>query len=349
MTMNRKATQNAAIYGICGMVAAAGSAAAQVIEVQYAAPTLDRWSYPFNGSPGTRLSASTFGAIELEGFDDHDAQLILGFETRNEITAGLDPSQYQILSATITITNTNDEEFRYDSTYDTHDTYLYQDESLDTDPGRPVHLWAVGYRNDFDQSTYGEYTVFGGLPSVDPVQESRNAFAAYFPDGVSPTDISNNLKQEFDANPLAIGQVDTLTTGDMVPVDTTFVFDVDLCDPGYRAYLTDELAYGEMRFAITSLHTASGGDGGGTGDIQYPFWYTRENPIAQILGYAPTLNLRVRIGSPGDYTGNGIFDFFDVSAFLADFTSGNLDADLTGDCILDFFDVSKFLSAFAAG
>ncbi|MGV6814811.1 MAG: GC-type dockerin domain-anchored protein [Phycisphaerales bacterium] len=347
--MTRQSRQSIRLIALAGACAYIGTARAQVIEVDYSAPTLDRWSYPFNGSPGTRLSASTFGAIELEGFDDHDAQLILGFDTFNEITASLDPSAYQILSATITITNTNADEFRYDSTYDTHDTYLYQDESLDLDPGRPVHLWAVGYRNDYDQSTYGEYTVFGGVPSVEPVQEARNAFAAYFPDGVTPTDISNNLKQEFDANPMAIGQVDTLATGDLVPADTTFVFDVDLCDPGYRAYLTDELAFGEMRFAVSSLHTASGGDGGGTGDIQYPFWYTRENPIAQLLGYTPTLHLRVRIGSPGDYNGDGIYDFFDVSAFLSDFTSGTLDADLSGDCVLDFFDVSAFLSAFAAG
>ncbi len=336
-------------FGICGLCAATGLAHAQVIEVQYATPTLDRWMYPFNGSPGTRLSASSFGAIELEGFDDHDAQLILGFDTFNEITNGLDPSEYQILSATITITNTNDEEFRYDSTYDTHDTYLYLDESNDPDLGRPVHLWAVGYRNGYDQTSWNEYTMFGGVPTVDPVQESRHAFAAYFPDGITANDISNNLKFEFDATPMAIGQVDTLTTGDAVPADTTFTFEVNLCEPGYKDYLANGLSLGEVRFAASSLHTASGDVGGGTGDIQYPFWYTRENPIAQIFGYAPTLNLRVRIGSPGDYTGNGIFDFFDVSAFLADFTTGNMDADLTGDCILDFFDVSTFLSAFAAG
>ncbi len=341
--------KSASIPLLLGAMGFFGHAQAQLIEIDYAAPTLDRWNYPFNGSPGSRLSASTFGAVELEGFDDHDAQLLLGFDTLGDIQVGLDATEYRVLSATITITNSNADNFRYDNTYDTHDTYLEFDNSLDLDPGRPVHLWAMGYRNGYDQTTWGEYTVFGGIPTVEPTQESRHAFAAYFPVDQTPVDISNNLKQEFDPTPMAIGQTDTVMPGDLVPADTTYTFEVDMCDPFIRTYLANGLSLGEVRFVVSSLHAASGGDGGGTGDTLYPFWYTRENPIAQIFGYAPTLTMRIRIGSSGDYNGDGIFDFFDVSAFLGDFTTGNLDADLSGDCILDFFDVSAFLSAFAAG
>src|SRR5690606_14923507 len=115
--------------------------------------------------------------------------------------------------------------------------------------------------------------------------------------GNTPVDISNNLKQEFDATPLAIGQTDAVLPGAFVPADTTFTFEVDLCDPAVRAYLANSLSLGELRFAFTSLHAANGGKGGGTGDINYPFWYTRENPIATIFGYTPTLDVRVRVGS----------------------------------------------------
>lgn len=334
---------------LIGMITSACVAQTQIIEVDYTVPTLDRWNYPFNGSPGTRLSGSTFGAVELEGFDDHDAQLVLGFSTIEDILDGLDPSEYRILSATVTITNTNADEFRYDPTYDTHDTYMFFDESLDTDLGRPINLWAAGYRNGFDQSTWNEFTTFGGIPDVDPAQGARNLFAAYFPDGATATDVSNNLKEEFDATPMAIGQADTVTPGDTVPADTTFSFDIDLCDPATQTYIANGLSMGEVRFVATSLSTASGGDGGGTGDVLYPIWYTRENPIAQIFGFTPTLHLRVRIGNPGDYNADGSFNFFDVSAFLSDFNAGSLDADLTGDCTLNFFDVSAFLSAFLAG
>ncbi|MEX0876509.1 MAG: GC-type dockerin domain-anchored protein [Phycisphaerales bacterium] len=333
--------------------AAAGPAAfgqSQIIDLDYDAPTLDRWNYPFNGSPGTRLSASTFGAIELEGFDDHDAQLVLGFETGADVTAGLDSGEYQVLEAVVTITNSNGGVFRYDPTYDTHDTYLFLDNSLDLDAGRPVHLWAAGYRNGFDVSSWGEYSAFGGTPAVEPAQESRHLFAAYFPnEGSEAVDISNNLKQEFDATPMAIGMTDSVLPGEFVPADTALSFEVDLCQPGIRDFLAQGLSDGEVRFVVTSLHEASGGKGGGTGDITYPFWYTKENPIAQILGYSATLDLRVRVGSVGDYNGDGQFNFFDVSEFLSDFSSGDLTADVNNDCTLNFFDISQFLAAFNAG
>jgi glycosidase len=45
----------------------------------------------------------------------------------------------------------------------------------------------------------------------------------------------------------------------------------------------------------------------------------------------------------------GVLDFFDVAAFLAAFSAGDLAADLNNDSMLDFFDVSMYLSAFSAG
>lgn len=50
-----------------------------------------------------------------------------------------------------------------------------------------------------------------------------------------------------------------------------------------------------------------------------------------------------------DYTGDGTLDFFDVSAFLGAYTSGNPIADLTDDGEFNFFDVSQFLSLYAQG
>ena len=137
--------------------------------------------------------------------------------------------------------------------------------------------------------------------------------------------------------------------GEFVPADTTFSFEVDLCQPGVRSYLADGLSNGEVRFAVTSLHAANGGDGGGTGDVTYPFWYTKENPVASIFGYMPTLELTVRVGPAGDFNADGDLNFFDVSAFLSAFNSGDISADLNNDCAFNFFDVSLFLTAFSAG
>lgn len=50
-----------------------------------------------------------------------------------------------------------------------------------------------------------------------------------------------------------------------------------------------------------------------------------------------------------DLTGDGLLNFFDVSAFLSAFTANDPIADFTGDGLYNFFDVSAFLSAFGAG
>ena len=54
-------------------------------------------------------------------------------------------------------------------------------------------------------------------------------------------------------------------------------------------------------------------------------------------------------GTPADINGDGVLDFFDVSAFLTLFGNQDPQADFNGDGIWDFFDVSAFLTAFSAG
>ncbi len=50
-----------------------------------------------------------------------------------------------------------------------------------------------------------------------------------------------------------------------------------------------------------------------------------------------------------DLSGDGILNFVDVSAFVALFTSQNMEADFNGDGVLNFVDVSAFVAAFTAG
>lgn len=49
-----------------------------------------------------------------------------------------------------------------------------------------------------------------------------------------------------------------------------------------------------------------------------------------------------------DLNGDGLYDFFDVSAFLGLFNGGDPAADFNDDGVLDFFDVSAFLALFNA-
>ncbi|MGV6814143.1 MAG: FG-GAP-like repeat-containing protein [Phycisphaerales bacterium] len=64
-------------------------------------------------------------------------------------------------------------------------------------------------------------------------------------------------------------------------------------------------------------------------------------------------SLMIHWGTPeaclADLTGEGIVDFFDVSAFLQAFAAQDALADFTDDGIWDFFDVSAFLQAYAKG
>ncbi|MHA7814607.1 MAG: GC-type dockerin domain-anchored protein [Phycisphaerales bacterium] len=50
-----------------------------------------------------------------------------------------------------------------------------------------------------------------------------------------------------------------------------------------------------------------------------------------------------------DFTGDGVLDFFDVSAFINAYNAMDPAADLTGDGVWDFFDVSAFVSAYNLG
>ena len=50
-----------------------------------------------------------------------------------------------------------------------------------------------------------------------------------------------------------------------------------------------------------------------------------------------------------DLNGDGVLDFFDVSAFLTAFGNQDASADFNNDSVWDFFDVSAFLTAFGNG
>ncbi|MBL4809102.1 MAG: S8 family serine peptidase [Phycisphaerales bacterium] len=52
---------------------------------------------------------------------------------------------------------------------------------------------------------------------------------------------------------------------------------------------------------------------------------------------------------PADINGDGVLDFFDISAFLSAFGANDPISDFNGDGAWDFFDISAFLSAFSSG
>lgn len=306
--------------------------------------------YPFNGTPGTRFVAATFGAPTVEGFDDRDAQFIVLFDTGGQIPTGLGVDAYRVVSATLTLTVYNDSEFFYDDTYDAMDSYRELDDPEhipDVDTGRPIDIFPVGYRDGYSLANWNENSPFNvlGDPFTD-ASRIRTAYSAqYSPAGVA-TDVSLAVRDHIEAHSLGMG-VANLTPGQAVPADTTFTFELSLCDAGVQRYFAEAFDFGRLNLAVASMHGASYDPDIGPGDPSYPIYYTSENPLAQALGLTPTLTLQVRVGSAGDYNGDGMRDFFDVQEFLNDFSAERPVADLNTDCRFDFFDVQRFLNEFS--
>jgi len=109
------------------------------------------------------------------------------------------------------------------------------------------------------------------------------------------------------------------------PIDNNLALD------GQRLY---------MQWVISDPAGLAGGVGGGDGFIR--------SAVAQVDLFC-TESIPCSVVCAADFTGNGLSDFFDVSAFLGAFSAQNAAADINGDGSFNFLDVSAFLAAFAAG
>jgi len=306
-----------AVFGLSCAVGALG----QVVHVEIPAPTMDRWMYPFNFSSGSESQSPVFGAIREPGFDDRDGQFLVGWRLPDSFPVGLEPARYRVVSARVTAWISNDR-WRYDPTPDPVSTLfdvLDPEYTPDSDLGVPVEVFAVEYRNGFTPVTFQENSAFSpNPPGVPPQQEGvRNAFPAVFDgDGVA-TDVSRQVRQRFDAAPMALGINTSLTPGQVVPPGTPLVFELDVFNAENARFLGERLSAGEVRVILTSLDPASGGQGGGTGG-NYPAFYTRENPLAPILGYTASLSLEVEVlpACDADVNCDGSVDQGDVACII---------------------------------
>jgi len=338
----------------------AGSAAtAQVFDVTYTSATIDRWWYPFNSQVGSEASAPTFGAILQTGFDDRDAQFVLAFDTGSQIASGNDPSSYLIDRLRLTVYVSVNNQFNYDPSWDSVTT-LYADgdpaQTVDADVGKPVELFAAGYRNGVTALSLMETTPHSTLPPFPPTSGVRSVYAAMIDaQGQPTTDISQQVRQRFEAMPMAIGmdiREAGLQAGADVPEGTPLSFDVDMNQPGVREYFQNGLSQGRIVLVVTSLAPASGGPGGGTGSPRYPAFYTKENALVPFLGYHTTLELGFGTGCPtcaADYDNNGGVDGGDLAAFFTDFEAGAACADVDQNGGVDGGDLGAFFQAFEAG
>ncbi|MBX3380425.1 MAG: hypothetical protein KF805_10040 [Phycisphaeraceae bacterium] len=333
---------------------AAAPANSQVFNAQFEAPSLDRWMYPFNFSAGAEFRASLFAAPNEPGFDDRDGEMLVGFDTAATVPAGQGRLRYKILNATLTVFVENDLAFRYDPTPDPlASSYPTSDPDYipDSDPSKPIEVWAVGYRNGFSSATFAEDSTFGGTPLVQPAEAARNAFPATLDNAQVATDVARQVRQKLAASPLALARLfddsaTELTPGTLVPQGTAVRFDLGTTSSANYVYLQNALETGRLRLLVTTLEPTSGGPGGGTGGVTYPRIYTKENPAAA-LGYAPSLDLQIAVTCDADFTGDNVVDDADFVIFVNAYNE-LLDArcDLNGDTVTDDADFVLFVAAY---
>ena len=343
----------AVLIGAGVIAAACGGAKGQVFQGDWEQPLLDRWMYPFASAPGSETSAPVYAALGQVGFDDRDAQFLIGFATAGQVPAGAGELRYRVRAARVRVVVSNDLRFVYDPSFDAVATsYVETDPEYvaDGDAGKPVELFAVGYRNGQSAETFGEMTAYSTVPSFPPQEGTRSAFAAVVDEAGVAVDVSRHVRQRFEAPGLAVGVTSTVLPGELVPAGTELVFDIDLSSVAARNYFSRGLNAGKVMLMMSSLHPASGGPGGG-GGVVYPAFYTKENALSPVLGYSPSLELEVEVHPYVDFDMDGdVGTDADIEAFFRSLAGvgGNSDFDMDGDYGTDA-DIQAFFCALAGG
>ena len=268
--------------------------AAQAIEGTWTAPTADRWNYGFNSTPGTRPVGSVFGYTgDLYEFDERDGQIVIVFDTGDQIETGVGADRYRIDFVEITVTLADTLAGGYDPTPDAWTSHLDPADPAytpDRDPGRAVELFATGFRNGESAATWTETTPFS---LVGPFGYGvRTAFAAEVGAGGGLSDVSNSITDGRTPNSLAVGIADGAAAGDELSEGTVLRFTVDVSGVGTESLIGAGLDAGRLVFSLSSLIEAEQ-EGGDFVDL-----YLRENPLVTVgVRSAATLRIEGSIAS----------------------------------------------------
>ena len=288
---------------------AATTVVADTYQYCYEVPDVDRWMYPYNATPGTRIVGPTFTGYG-SGVDDRYGQSLFGWVTI-DIPTDLPAHAYTVVSMTVEASIAN-ADVVLDETADDRSTH--EPDASDPDAGRPCHLSGVGFRGDFVAGTFGDD---GPFPFGAGVGE-RNAYALGFDNNGEPIDISNNLTEQFDPTLFAIGSSDDAEPGEFLPELVRFRFDVNIDDAYISCYLQESLSSGMIDVMISSFHSGSQ-DGSGS----YPQWILAEHPLVELIpGTAAALCIEVEVSHSdvsGDTNGDGLVNIEDLLKALDEF------------------------------
>ncbi|MBM4111591.1 MAG: hypothetical protein FJ254_09615 [Phycisphaerae bacterium] len=326
---------------------AVSPALAQTIHGTWLTPTLDRWMYPFNTSPGSRPVISVFGsdANDPFTFDSRDGQFLVGWLTADQVPMGTPASSMTLQSASVEVEFANDLLVQYDPTQDPWQIFApttSPDWQADSDPGQSIELHGVGFRNGFTAASFSEFSPFapGGTNLMAP--SVRSAYAMSFNGAGQAIDVSNNPREHFDPKAFAVGACATLQPGDLIPAGTRMNFQIDVNDPNIRHYVLSGLASGKLLFTISSLSfvVQQGGN--------FPAFYAKEHAFVTI-GAATAAQLRVAVTiappcAPADLDCNQRVDGADLGLLLSNW-GGAGSGDVDGSGQVDGADLGSLLSS----
>ena len=323
------------------------ASAAQTWTADLGTPAYDRWMYPFNSTPGTRPTISTFGSEPGAAiFDCRDGQMLVAFDTAGVLPTGLGDG-LNVTRAVLELEVAGNLSFAYDPTPDPWQTFLGPTDPeriADADAGQPVELFGVGYRNGFSLATFAENSPYAPVGASPLAPAVRNAFAATCdPDG-TVRDVSRTPRERYAPEPFAIGAIAGVAAGELVPAGRIMRFEIDVLDPGAQRYLRDGIGAGRLALAVTSLTFVQQQSG------QFPSFVAKENALVAIgAARAARLVLEATDGpacEPADLDCDGIVNGDDLGRLLTDWgTCGPCAGDLNGDGAVNGDDLGLLLTS----
>ena len=342
------------IFSGCFFGAAVGTtASAQEFDISL--PTnADRWMYPFNVTPGVRPGGSVFGYLpypEETSFDNRDAQIIIAFDTADLISAGAGAGNYAIDSLVVEITLSGQLSSPIDETVDEWQTYLpatAKEWEPDEDAGRPIELFAAGFRYEYNRMNWVETTPFSDQGPFGT--NHRSVYSAGIAEDGALFEVSSNFNDGYTAEPISVASFPGYGIGEVAPEGAVATFDIDLSAPETLGWIGESLDEGRIIFVVTSLVGASQGD-----NILTQF-YLRENPLVT-AGVRSAANVRIvgRIEEgcdiAADLDGNCEVSGGDLGLMLASWgpCPAPCPADLNGDGLVNGADIGLLLAAWGSG
>ena len=309
---------------------AVGSAGAQSFD--FSTPSDDRWHYPFNFNPGTRLTGSVFQAANQTGFNDRDGEVVVRWDTSSLIAPGQGVWAYQIDSIVVTLTNdagatwipdlTADEWYTADINVD---GFINLDgiprgepgdvdgESDDADPGRPIELYGAGFGPTHSAASWNENSAYVGSASIADV--ARDPFPFMYQDVTGDMlHVEDHAKGlwndtialpvfEFTPQPWAYGNPVSYTPGSQtIPFSVEFEIDLNASGGLVREYFRQALNDGFLTVIITSYQdTVQGGS-----PTEFGSFFMKESVGVFLGAEAPALRVVLSGAcSPADITTQG--------------------------------------------